>query len=395
MIRDMVFRGARMSKRLPRSSSGDRCLTVTARYGTAHYFGVLIFFAASLWPAFAAEKHFLYVAVPGIRNYVQYGGIGILVFDADQSYRFVKRIPTWDTAPGKEPENVKGIAASEQTGKVYVSTFNRLAAFDLVTGKKLWDRSYEGGCDRMALSPDGQILYVPSFESAFWNVVNATSGDMIAKIETKSGSHNTIYSPDGARVYLAGLRSPLLSVADTTSHTVIKTVGPFSNFIRPFTINGSQTLCFVNLNDLLGFEVGDLRDGKKLYRVEVAGFKKGKVKRHGCPSHGIALTPDEKELWVTDGANNRIHVFDATVMPPKQGMAIPLRDMPGWITFSIDGRYAYPSTGEVIDTQTKQVVATLQDERGHQVQSEKLLEVIFEDGKPVRAGNQFGIGSRQ
>ncbi|MCU1273934.1 MAG: hypothetical protein JWO48_1365, partial [Bryobacterales bacterium] len=206
---------------------------------------------------------------------------------------------------------------------------------------------------------------------------------------------NTIYSLDGTRVYLAGLRSPLLSVADTRTHTVLKTIGPFSNFIRPFTINGSQTLCFVNLNDLLGFEVGDLRDGRKLYRIEVAGFQKGPVKRHGCPSHGIALTPDEKELWVTDGANNRIHVFDATVMPPKQGTAIKLRDMPGWITFSIDGRYAYPSTGEVIDTQTKQIVATLQDEHGRQVQSEKLLEVIFEDGKPVRAGNQFGIGSRQ
>lgn len=351
--------------------------------------------ATSLPPACPAERHFLYVAVPGIRNYIEYGGVGILVFDGDQSYRFVKRIPTWDVAPGKEPENVKGIAANAKTGKLYISTFNRLAAFDLVTGKKLWDRSYDGGCDRMALSPDGQILYVPSFEAAFWNVVDARSGDVITKIETKSGSHNTIFSPDGTRVYLAGLRSPLLSVAGTANHTVIKTVGPFSNFIRPLTINGSQTLCFVNLNELLGFEVGDLRDGKKLYRVEIAGFQKGPVKRHGCPSHGIALTPDERELWVTDGANNRIHIFDATVMPPKQGMAIKLRDMPGWITFSIDGRYAYPSTGEVIDTRTKQIVATLQDERGQQVQSEKLLEVIFEGGKPLHAGNQFGIGSLQ
>ena len=51
------------------------------------------------------------------------------------------------------------------------------------------------------------------------------------------------------------------------------------------------------------------------------------------------LTPDEKELWVTDGANNRIHVFDATVMPPKQVTAIKLQDMPDWVTFSIDGRY--------------------------------------------------------
>ena len=26
------------------------------------------------------------------------------------------------------------------------------------------------------------------------------------------------------------------------------------------------------------------------------------MKRHGCPSHGIGLTPDEKELWLADGA---------------------------------------------------------------------------------------------
>ena len=42
------------------------------------------------------------------------------------------------------------------------------------------------------------------------------------------------------------------------------------------------------------------------------------MKRHGCPSHGIALTPDEKELWLADCANSAIHVFDSTVMPPKQ-----------------------------------------------------------------------------
>src|SRR5215467_2986364 len=79
---------------------------------------------------FAQETHFLYVAVPGIRNYVEYGGVGILVFDIDRGYRFVKRIPTWAVPPGKQPENVKGIAASAETGKLYVSTMNRMAAFD-------------------------------------------------------------------------------------------------------------------------------------------------------------------------------------------------------------------------------------------------------------------------
>src|SRR6266403_2942743 len=42
------------------------------------------------------EKHLLYVAVPGIRNYVEYGGVGILVYDIGAGHKFVKRIPTWD-----------------------------------------------------------------------------------------------------------------------------------------------------------------------------------------------------------------------------------------------------------------------------------------------------------
>ena len=342
----------------------------------------------------APEKHLVYVAAPGIRNYVEYGGVGILVYDVDAGHKFVKRIPTWEVPAGQEPENVKGIAASAKTGKLYVSTTKRVACFDLVSEAKVWEKSYPGGSDRIAISPDGKILYVPSLEGPLWNVVDALTGDVVTKIETKSGAHNTIFGPDGSLVYLAGLKSPLLSIADSKSNTVVKQVGPFSNVIRPFTINGSQTLCFVNVNELLGFEVGDCRSGKKLYRVEVAGYQKGPTKRHGCPSHGIGLTPDEKELWLADSFNSSVHIFDATVMPPRQVTSIKLRDQPGWITFSIDGRYAYPSTGDVIDTHTKRIVATLEDETGRHVQSEKLLEVDTVNGKPVAAGDQFGIGRR-
>jgi DNA-binding beta-propeller fold protein YncE len=349
---------------------------------------------AGILAARGSEHRYLYVAEPGIRNYVEYGGVGVLVFDIDNGYRFVKRIPTWDVPTGKEPENVKGIAASAATGKLYVTTVNRMGCFDIASGRKVWDRAYEGGCDRMAISPDGAALYVPSLEGAFWNVVSGKTGDVIARIEPRSGSHNTIFSLDGSRVYLAGLRSPYLSIADAKTHAVVKTVGPFSKPIRPFTVNGRGTLVFVNVNDLAGFEVGDLETGKVLHRVEFQNYKPGPLKRHGCPSHGIALTPDERELWVVDGANNMARVFDATVMPPRETQAIKLRDFPGWISFSIDGREAYSSTGEIIDTKSKKVVATLSDEASHAVQSEKLLEVVFENGRVVRAGNQFGVGMK-
>ena len=82
-------------------------------------------------------------------------------------------------------------------------------------------------------------------------------------------------------------------------------------------------------------------------------------------------------------------------MPPKQLASIKLRDQPGWITFSIDGRFGYPSTGEVIDVQSRKIIAALEDEAGHQVQSEKLLEIDFAGSKPLRAGDQFGFGEKR
>lgn len=341
------------------------------------------------------ERHLLYVASPGTRNYTEYGGVGLLVFDIDDGYRFVRRIPTWATAEGKSPENVKGIVASARTGRVYVTSLTRVIAIDAVSGATIWDRPYEGGTDRLAISPDGRTLFVPQFEGPLWHVVDAATGDVLGTIETRSGSHNTIASADGKLVYLAGLKSATLSIADAREHRLVGAVGPFGNVVRPFTVNGAGTLAFVNVNDLLGFEVGDLRTGKVLHRVEVAGYQKGTVKRHGCPSHGIALTPDERELWLADCANSTIHVFDATSMPPKQTTSLKMRDCVGWVSFSMDGRVAYSSTGEMIDVASRKVIATLTDEEGRAVQSEKMLDLVIADGKVVRAGSQFGVGARR
>ena len=370
-------------------------------------FGVLL--AAALgWAAFVvsdfvplraaevkaiATQRLLYVAVPGIRNYLERGGHGVLVFDIDHDHRFVRRIAAHglNAADGK-PLNVKGVVASAATQRLYVSTLQFVTCFDLLTDKILWEKAYEGGCDRMALSPDGRVMYLPSLEKDHWHVVDALSGDIIKRLDVKAGAHNTLYGLDGKYAYLAGLKAPLLRVAETATHTIVKEVGPFTSAIRPFTINGRQTLAFVNVNGLLGFEVGDITTGKMLHRVEVAGFKPGVPKRHGCPSHGIGLTPDETQLWLCDAANQRLHVFDATVMPPRQIANIPVRDDPGWITFSLDGKFAYPSTGEVIDVATRKIIATLKDESGAIAESEKIVEIQFVNGKPVRAGDQFGIG---
>ena len=341
-----------------------------------------------------SRQRLLYVASPGVRDNLEWGGHGVLVFDMNDGHRFVKRIAMngYGTDKTGKVLNVKGICANAKTCRLYVSTLEHLVSIDLLTDKVLWEKSFDLGCDRMSISPDGKVIYLPSLEQKAWYIVDAANGEEIKRLVLNSKSHNTVFGLDGKRVYLAGLGSPLLSVAATDNHTLQRTIGPFGNFIRPFTINGAQTLVFANVNGLLGFEIGDLTTNKVIDRVEVKGFPVGTPKRHGCPSHGIALTPNEREIWLCDSFNSRLHIFDATVSPPQQGDSIALREQPGWITFSRDGMFAYPSTGEIIDAKNRKIVATLSDEHGRPVHSEKMMEIDFIDGKPFETGDQFGLG---
>ena len=345
------------------------------------------------------RQRFLYAALPGVGggNNLKYGGAGIVVFDIDHAHKFVKRVPL-QGAPNPGPqEAIKGIAADARTARLYVSTSRRVAAYDLVTDMLVWEQTYDGrGTDRLALSPDGTTLYAPELGAPKWAVADAATGSLVATIDKPGTAHNTQFSQDGRRVYFESQgNTRTMSVVDAQARTIVKEIGPFGNVVRPFTFNGRETLLFANVNGLLGFEVADLGTGAILHHVEVPGVTPGRSPTHGIPSHGIAMTQDETEIWIADNANNYVRVFDATVMPPTLKSSVKVRDEPGWITFGIDGALAYPSTGDVVDVRTKQIVATLTDENGANAESEKMLEIDFAGGKPAHAGDQFGKGKKR
>ena len=102
----------------------------------------------------------------------------------------------------------------------------------------------------------------------------------------------------------------------------------------------------------------------------------------------VALLTGTREL-----PTGTVHIFDNMVTPPKYVQTIDrLIDDPGWVTFTLKGDFAYPSTGDVIDPRGKKIVARLKDEQGHDVQSEKVIEIDWVGGAPARNGDQFGVG---
>ena len=61
---------------------------------------------------------------------------------------------------------------------------------------------------------------------------------------------------------------------------------------------------------------------------------------------------------------------------------------------TIDGRYLYPETGEIIDTKTKTIVGHLTGPNGQWIHSRFALEIDFDGGTPTRCGDQFAVGRK-
>ena len=345
-------------------------------------------------PAASPVRHYEYVFPDG----------GIYVYDIDDGHRLVKHVDLPQLAV------VSGAVASPVTRALYLSYGNTgssgsMLRYDLVADRVLWERSYPVGTDSMAITPDGRTIYLPvggSSSGDAWRVVDAEAGDVLAEMAVARQPHNTICGPGGDRVYLGAIGSPYLHVASTASNTVVGRVGPLGGGVRPFTIDGRETLAYVNVNGLLGFEVADLATGRKLHRVSPAGFP-WQEDPGVCPSHGVALSPDETEVWVIDQPHNRVHVYDVRGVPgspPRQVADIALAgaltgretsglEKEGWLGFSRDGRFAYVGdAGDVIEAATRRTVLQLPA----LADTRKFLQIDFRDGVPIFATPRYAIG---
>jgi DNA-binding beta-propeller fold protein YncE len=336
---------------------------------------------------------------------------GVSVYDINDSHRLLRKIEVPETG------DYKGISASVQLGKLYLTSYQKdeLVSIDLATEKVVWRQHYSDGyADSPAITPDGKTLYLPLRDGDSWWVIDAATGDPKAKVPVTHGKeyapddhpilgvgpHNTWMNRDGTRVYLEVLTDPYVYIADTRTNRVIGKVGPFSKGLRPIAVTEDERYVFANVDWLLGFEVGAARTGtqwggKMLHRVEAKApaDRMAQIPNpparppHSTPSHGVNIRPDQKEVWAVDGVYGYVYVYDITSMPPRHIADVALfqdpseKPHPGWISFGIDGKYAYPDGGAVIDTATKKVVARIPT-------SEKLIEIDFRDGKPLKAGRR-------
>jgi hypothetical protein len=346
----------------------------------------------------AGTLHYEYVFLDGSMS----------VYDVDDSFKLLKTISLPQTEGG-----VRGVTVAPASHLLFViyggdgNGYNgSVLAYDLVAERVVWTVHLNTGIDSGQVSPDGKRLYIPTGEntpSGIWNILDTASGAVVGTIQGGSGAHNTVVSNNGRYVYLGGRESNYLDVYDTTNGTV-RGIGPLISTVRPFTVNGSNTLAFTTATEFDGFQVSSITTGKPLFTVSFGAVPEGFA--FSGPSHGVSLSPDEKQLYVIDSPHKKVRVYDVSrvaegVAPTKLG-AISVAGLSGtetpcaydcgrggWLQRSVDGRLVYVGdSGEVIETATRTVIATLPT----LLNTKKSLEVDWSGGVPVATSNRTGVG---
>ena len=353
---------------------------------------VLALFFSSFAGALADEKlrRYLYAATPDGAQMESASGMGLLVFDIDDGFKFVRRIQGLKLQGG-----TRGLTGSTEARALFYSTTDRgMGRFDLEAEKVVWEKQFTGGCDRSSALPDGSKVFAPTgwweqTDNGGFVVIDGKTGEELRRIRVGKGAHNSIMSPDGTRLFLGTVTT--LTVFDPRDERVLQTIPDVGESgVFPYTVNRKLTTAYVSLGKHVGFDVVDLAQGKAIHRV-LAGEKPIAHR-----THGAALTPDETELWISDQAGQKLFIFDATQSPPAAKGHVELSTGGhGWVNFSLDGAYAWSHAPDIFDARTKKKVATLRDENGKPFGTSKLIEVHLRGGKVSRVGSEFGLGRKE
>lgn len=376
----------------------------------------------------AGYKKYLYVArSPKDRDGFRTLKPSIEIHEINSNHKLVKVIPLPETIM-----NIRGIMAHAPTNRLYIAHYGSMkdahtgsvVCVNLTDGKVIWHQKYPAAVDRGAISPDGKKIFMPSGEdmqTPYFYVINAATGreDVSQRVNVAPKTHNTIVSADNTKVFMSAFGKNMdynwLHVVDAKTNKLITKIGPCFAVVRPFTINSKATLAFVNVNKLIGFEVGDVKTGKILFTSYAPEpYKLPAEISNSVFSHGIALTPNEKQVWVVDQKNIGLHVFDVSGLPAKAPVwkkfiktnygnekdadgrflygETGIYGQPGWIMGSLDGKYLYTESGEIVDTDKQNIIGHLTGANGRWTHSRFALEVDFLHGKPVKAGDQFVTG---
>jgi YVTN family beta-propeller protein len=264
----------------------------------------------------------------------------------------------------KVGEHPHGLTASPDGNTLYVSIegTGELVAIDTRSDQILWRIPVGSKPNEISITHDGRFIFIPLLFNSEIAVVDVSLRKVVDHLKVARFPHNTFASFNGRRIYVGSVGANTITVIDAETRKTLYEIDTGAP-VRPIAISRDESVAYAQLSGLHGFVIIDLNQRKVLRQVQLPPLPAGTPKPDlDTYSHGIALTPDQHELYVTSVPGNAVFVFS---VPQLQQIAkIEVGQTPDWLAVESSGSLVFVSNTlsnsvSVIDVHTKRVVATV------------------------------------
>jgi YVTN family beta-propeller protein len=258
--------------------------------------------------------------------------------------------------------NIHGLAIQADGRRLFatIESDSTLRVVGTATNKEIAAIKLTGRPNQCAVTPDGHYVAVPIRDKNAVDIVDVEQQKVVKTLPV-SQPHNAFNAGSNRYLFVSAMGTKQINVIDLTTmaYSAKVTVGGIP---RPYVVTPDGATMYVAVTDLHGFMKVDVASGK-IERVEMPAENHTPKQRPYEPSntltHGLALSPNGAELWVTSLLDDSLYVYD--VKANKITGRVQVGDGPNWVTFSPDGKYVCVSnTGtddvSIIDVRTRREV---------------------------------------
>jgi YVTN family beta-propeller protein len=269
-------------------------------------------------------------AAPGPRLYVtSSAGDDIHVLDL-RTFKVTGRLRT-----GRHPHG----AAATADGRRFFTTVegdHTLLVIDTASGRVVQTIRLTGLPNQCASTSDGRYVAVPIRDSDRVDLVDVAAGRVLKSLPVKV-PHNCYCAGRNDHLFVTSMGEHSVKLIDLKTLSYLADI-PVGGVPRPLAVSHDERTLYCALSDLHGFVIADIPRRAVVRKVELPPLPPDvKLPVPHTPTHGLELTPDGKELWVTSCGTDTVHVFD--IAAGKFVGAVGVGRGPNWVTFSPDGAY--------------------------------------------------------
>lgn len=235
-----------------------------------------------------------------------------------------------------------GLLPSPDGGLLYVTleTTNELLKIDVATHEVLARAEVGPVPNEPTITLDGRYVFVPQRGGDHCDVVDTETMTVVKSLPVGEEEHNAYTCADGDHVYVTSMGDELIAVIDPEALEITRKV-PMGGIPRPVALTEDESVAYVALSGLLGFVVWDLRTDEIVDRVEIPVPPGTPPPLLDTYTHGLLLTPDERELWTASYAIDAVHAFTVPDLEPLA--EITVGQGPHWFALHPSGEPLYVS----------------------------------------------------